>query len=194
MRTVLREYPIEDGKPVDLADLIAKPMIPELYSAAHRSLPIICHDAFLGYQDGILLIERKEHPAKNEIWPIGGRLKRGIGIERSLAMKVEEETSLRIRSPQFLGLARHYFRTDPFLHGRGTDTPSMVFYADASGELDLSAEHGRPYVIMPTDSNPPKKWPNGVAIRRYTQGLRKELHPYVGDFLPLALRSLKHRR
>jgi len=70
----MKEYNIENGK-VDIKKLISPNMPENDYITAHRSLVIPCHDIFIKYDNGILLVKRKEHPVKDILWPMGEGLK-----------------------------------------------------------------------------------------------------------------------
>lgn len=86
----MMEYKIEQGN-VNIKQLEADFMDEEYYKNAHKGLIIVCHDVFIQYQEGILLVERLNFPAKETLWPIGGRVKRGVSIEDSLREKVWSE-------------------------------------------------------------------------------------------------------
>ena len=111
------------------------------YRDIHRRIPILCHDAFVRYKDGFLLVKRKDEPAKDEWYPVGGRVERGYPVEQSLIRKVKSEVGLDISNIQLIGIARAYFKSDPFNHNFGTDTPTLVYFADGSGEIKLDNHH-----------------------------------------------------
>ncbi|MEK6818308.1 MAG: NUDIX hydrolase [Nanoarchaeota archaeon] len=136
------------------------------------NLVILCHDVFVQYQGGILLVNRLKFPAKGILWPLGGRIKRGMSMEDSLREKVLEESGLELEGLIELGQARAYFRTDPFGHGKGTDTINFVYFGVGKGELKLDKFHEEPMIITPKEYN------------KY----RGELHPYVMDFMDEAIK------
>lgn len=162
-----KEYANENNRPVEISKLTS-PLLPKPnYILAHRYLVIPCHDVFIKYHGGILLVMRKNNPAKGIPWPIGGRIERGMSITDSLKAKVKDECGLELSNIAELGYARTFFSTDPFGHGNGTDTINFVFYAFGSGELKLDISHEKPFVMLPEDY--PK--------------MKDDLHPYVADFL-----------
>lgn len=171
----MKEYGIEDGIKVDLNRLISAPMPKEAYVKAHQYLPIACHDVFIEYQGGILLIVRNNLPAKDILWMIGGRIQRGVPILESLKQKVKEECGLEIDHIIELGTGRTLFNTDPFGHGKGTDTVNWVYFAKGSGRIKLDKFHKKPMIVKPTN---------------YTAAFRKSLHPYVRDFMDKAMRMV----
>lgn len=174
----MKEYAIEDGKKVNLRKLTAPPLSRKIYARAHRSLPIACHDVFIEYQGGILLIVRDNFPAKNIYWMIGGRINRGMPILESLQKKVKEECGLEIDNIVELGTARTLFKTDPFRHGKGTDTVNWAYFAQGKGNLKLDTLHEKPMIVKPAD---------------YTAGFRKSLHPYVRDFMDKAIKLVSKK-
>ena len=164
----MKEYLFENGSEVDLNKL-KSPKFPFIkYIDAHKSLVILCHDVFVEYQGGILLIRRNNYPAKNTLWPLGGRIERGITILDSLKKKVLIESNVELYDIKFIGHARTFFETEPFGHGRGTDTFNLVYYAKGKGKLKLDDDHSEPTIITKKDLQ---------------ELYSKCLHPYVNDFL-----------
>jgi len=164
------EFSIEGGKTVNLNKLEANFLEKDIYKAAHEGLVIACHDVFINYDGKILLVYRDNFPAKNHLWPIGGRLLKGVPAEFSLRKKVYDECGLFLEDIKFLDVDRTLFKTDPFNHGKGTDSLNLVYYAKGSGKIKLDDLH---------------KEPTLVGIGEYLS-LRKSLHPYVKqhmDFL-----------
>ncbi len=168
----MKEYAVEDGKKVDLQKLVALPLPKEVYARAHQSLPIACHDVFIEYQGGILLVRRNNLPAKDKWWMIGGRVQRGIPVLESLKRKVEEECGLERDHIVELGTGRTLFNADPFGHGKGTDTINWVYFAKGNGDIKLDKLHKKPRIVKVAD---------------YTDAFRKSLHPYVRDFMDKAM-------
>ncbi len=174
MNPVFKEYAIENNQPVELNNLTTGFIPDEEFTSAHKNVPIVCHDAFIEYEGGILMVERDNVPAKHEIWCIGGRIQRGITTVDSLRKKVRAECGLELESIEFLGTAREFFTTDPFGHDKGTDTPSLVFYAKGIGEIKLDNLHKNPIIVKPEEY----------------QELRKTLHPYMQDFMDIAFEKM----
>ncbi len=171
----MREYAVENGKPVDLKELEASALQLSSYKITHQSLPIACHDVFIDYRGGILLVTRNSNPARGALWPLGGRVQRGTGTEESLRMKVLKESNLKLEGIVEIGHARTFFGTDPFNHNRGTDTINFVYTAQCKGALRLDGDHRNPVLITP---------------RMHTTEFKAALHPYVRDFLEIAMKSM----
>ncbi len=168
----LNEYMQEDGEDVKMHRLYAPALPKEEYALVHKNIVIACHDAAIEYDGGILLVVRDNLPAKGCLWPIGGRINRGMTTTASLQKKVKEECGLEITNIVFLGTARAYFRTDPFDHGQGTDTLGLMFYGKGKGELLLDPLHKDPRIVTP---------------RQYNPAFRASLHPYVREILDKAM-------
>lgn len=166
----MREYNVEDSE-VDIKQLEAGLMDKSSYRSAHQGLVIVCHDVFIEFQGGILLVKRLNLPAKDMLWPLGGRVTRGVLIEDSLRKKIRDESNLDLEDLKELGHARTFFKTDPFGHGKGTDTINLVFFARGKGSLNLDKLHEKPTIILPG---------------KY-QSIRNSLHPFVRDFMDLAI-------
>jgi len=80
----MKEHSLENNQPVNLNKLNNKFVPLEDYSKAHAHLIIACHDIIIEYQTKIVLLTRDNFPAKDDLWPVGGRIKRGISIIESL--------------------------------------------------------------------------------------------------------------
>lgn len=145
------------------------------YQSVHEGTVIACHDVFIAYDGGILLVTRKNHPAKGEVWPVGGRILRGVLTEESLKIKTFAECGLKLEKIREIGIARTFFNTDPFGHGKGTDTISIVYFAHGKGKIKLDPYHKKPIILK-----------QGT----YTKHL-KELHPYVRKYLKKCMQFLK---
>jgi ADP-ribose pyrophosphatase YjhB (NUDIX family) len=172
----MKEYRIEDRQGIDPSLLEADFIPTVVYAGIHRNSVVACHDVIIEYGSGALLLERKGHPFKGEIWPVGGRMRRGVGAEDSLCQKVREETGLELSDILFLGTARTLAASDPFGHGKGTDTLNLLYFAKGNGELVLDSTSKRAIVVSPADCTPE---------------FRGRLHPYVQDFLDMAMPRIR---
>lgn len=174
----MKEYSCE-RKPVDWKPLEQSPTDRKAYALAHKELVVCCHDVLVNVNGkGLLIVKRLVDPAKNEMFPIGGRIYRGFPIEESIRKTIKRETNLDMKHIEFLSVARTLSNFDPFGHGKGTDTMNLLYYAEATGELKLDKDHEKPTLITPES---------------YTSELKKSLHPYTKDFLELALKVFKKR-
>jgi len=167
----MKEYRFENGK-VNINQLESGLLDEENWKNAHQGMVISCHDVFIEYCGGILIVKRLNFPAKGILWPLGGRIKRGMVIEDSLRKKILGEANLELDSLTELGFARTYFKTDPFGHGRGTDTINFVYFGRGKGSLRLDKLHEEPTIVLPNE---------------YQAKYNGKLHPYVKDFMDLAI-------
>ncbi|HLD72128.1 MAG TPA: hypothetical protein VJA23_00935 [Candidatus Nanoarchaeia archaeon] len=173
MKNSCIDYFEEKDQPVDLKRLNGGLMKKEDFVKAHSQLVIACHDVFIKYDGGILLIKRDNLPAKDTPWPIGGRILRGVLTEDSLRWKVMSECNLNLAKIKYLGTSRAGFTTEPFGHGKGTDCIALVYFAEGEGELKLDPLHRSPMIITP---------------KKYTASFRKQLHPYVRDWMDVVIK------
>ena len=85
---------------------------------------------------------------------------------------MKKECNLELEKIIELGYARTFCETEPFGHGKGTDTINFMYFAQGKGKLKLDNLHSSPTIIKP---------------EQYTQKFRKKLHPYVKDFMDLVI-------
>jgi len=168
----MKEYYFENGHSVN-ADKLRVPRVPfGQYGDIHKKIIRPCHDIIIEYKGGALLIVRKIYPAKDILWPIGGGIERGRSMEDSLRKRVKAECNLELEDITELGCARTFFATDPFGHGKGTDTINFMYFGRGKGKLKLDDLHASPTIIL---------------SEQYTQEFKDNLHPYVRDFMDLAM-------
>ena len=144
----MKEYAFETSK-VDTSRLRSDPLFVSDYSSAHGGTVIVTHDAFIGYNGGIVLARRRDNPCKGQLFPIGGRVKRGVGLEHSLRLKAFEECGLDLRSFDYLDVVRLYCETDPCGHNKGTDIVNFVYFSRGEGDLKLDDSIEYPIIVTP---------------------------------------------
>ncbi len=171
-----KEYAIEDKKPVLLDNLKVGFVEREDYEKAHKNTIILCADIMIWQNNGFLLVQRDNIPAKNELFCIGGRLQRGISTEDGVRKKVKAECGLDLKNLKLISFSRTYWTTDPFGHGKGTDTASFMFYAEGIGQIKLDNLHSKPLIID----------------KKKFEEIKSTLHPYVRDFMELAFLERKN--
>lgn len=108
----------------------------ELYKLIHKNMPIACVDIILKTTNGqFLLVKRNNEPCKNQMWLVGGRVKRNESLEDAAERKVKEEIGIKINNPQKVaGGYETVFSEDPFGHGQGTHTINTCYLAEISDE------------------------------------------------------------
>jgi len=132
-------------------NLLGDFMSEDIYSEAHKNLPILCHDVFIKHQGGIILVKREREPAKGKWWPVGGRVLRGVSFEDSLKDKAKKECGLSLKNIELMGIVRHFFDDAYIQHEKGTDTPTLVYFADGEGEINLDKLHSAYRIIKKED-------------------------------------------
>ncbi len=168
---MIKEYYNDMPMEGTLGNITSSQIPREDYVKTHEGMILLCHDAFIGYDKGILLVTRKREPAKDYIWSLGGRVSRGVPLEQSLKDKIKLESGLVLKELTFLGEERTIFDNDPFGHGRGTDTFNLAYFARAEGDLVLDGDHRNPRIVKKSDY----------------EELATALHPYVRRFLKSSL-------
>lgn len=102
----------------------------EIYSKAHECLPIVCVDiVVVSDNKSILLIKRKQEPAKGQWWFPGGRLLKYEKPTEAVSRIMKSETNLELAESASLGISETRFNADPFNHGSGTHTINFLYAA-----------------------------------------------------------------
>lgn len=99
----------------------------KLYRQIHREMPIICIDLVIVRRGAVLLVKRKTEPAAGKFWIPGGRLMKNEAVHLAGRRLALNEVGLVVGSFEFLDYMDCYFEADPFGHGGGTHTVSLVF-------------------------------------------------------------------
>ena len=77
------------------------------------------------------MVKRKENPAKDKWWLVGGRVFKNESLESAARRKVTEEIGLSVNS--LVRLIEGYellFKEDPYGHGNGTHTVVTCFMSE----------------------------------------------------------------
>ena len=109
----------------------------KLYQKIHNYLPIVCVDIVIKVPDnGFLMVKRKENPAKDKWWLVGGRVFKNESLESAARRKVKDENGLVVEKVEKIVTGYELiFKEDPFGHGNGTHaicTCFSVFINDLS--------------------------------------------------------------
>lgn len=163
-------------KPENYRRLQSERLNDKNYHLVHASTVISCADVFVLYDNrAVVLARRKVEPAKGQLWTFGGRLRRGVLTEDFLAEIVKKESGIKIvkKSLELIGVSRTMFATDPFGHGKGTDTSNLAYFAIGRGKINLDPNH-RDYLFITLDN-----------FSKY----RQKMNPYVRAG---CLEALKH--
>lgn len=117
-----------------------------LYAKIISVMPIPSVEAIvLNEKDELLVLKRKNCPAKDEWWFPGGRMRRGETFEETLNREVREETGLDVKIIRFLGA---YNRIFPERHD-----VSIVFLCRCNSEnVVLNNEHSEYRFLKTSES------------------------------------------
>ena len=102
----------------------------ELYDKILELMPILCVDIVIEYQDKVLLVKRKNQPAKGQWWFPGGRVFKGETIEQAAVRNGIEEVGLGCDFKNILGIEETYFE-------RTEDMNFDIHTINVTVELDL---------------------------------------------------------
>jgi len=111
-------------------------MIPkDVYASIHSLMPIACVDLVIEYEGKILLVRRWDEPLKDRWFIPGGHLQRDEVVTQAVKRIARTEVGLDLREEiKLVDYMDLFFTTDPFGHGKGTRTVSLVFKAAPRGE------------------------------------------------------------
>ena len=96
-------------------------------------MPILCVDVLIVRNRQVLLVNRKIEPLAGQWWTPGGRMLRGESIRESVKRIAKAETGLRVEPLGFVTHLEFQSKADPFGHGHGTHTVSLVYAAEYVG-------------------------------------------------------------
>lgn len=118
-------------------------MLPrELYSQIHSLMPIVCVDLAFVRDGKVLLVKRKIEPLKNQWYVPGGRLFRWETVREAITRISRAESGLTAHDPVFVRYDELRFGRDPFGHGKGTHTVSLLFAVECRAYVaKLDANH-----------------------------------------------------
>jgi len=137
--------------------------------------PRLCHDAFIHYNGGILLVVRDNEPAKGKLWPIGGAMDKFVSEEESLINLVKRESGLDLSDIRYLGKDRMWWKTDPYGGNRGVDDFAFAYFGRGEGEITLDNLHKDPRIVTPKEYG----W------------IRNDLHQYVQTFMDMSIKLIE---
>jgi colanic acid biosynthesis protein WcaH len=119
-----------------------------LYKQIRALMPIPSVEAMITKDKSLLLLKRKNSPAKGEWWFPGGRIWKGETFEETLHRKVKEETALVVDVIKFVGVYNRIFRDRHDI--------AIVFLCRCYGdEVILNEEHSEYqfFKYLPTNTH-----------------------------------------
>ncbi|MEK6951971.1 MAG: NUDIX domain-containing protein [Nanoarchaeota archaeon] len=96
----------------------------DVFKEHHQLFPHFCVDGFLMLPNGVLLVKRRENPARGLWWPIGGKVPRELGSDDAIKKIAKRESGLDVEIVSRLGWDDTFFDDSPewMGHDKGTDT------------------------------------------------------------------------
>jgi len=161
---------------------------------AHPNLPIYDYDCVVGYGGGLFLGgERSGPPAQGQLWIAGGRKNKFEPVKQSVLNLIKKETGLTLIDP--IVWLHHCNETFPepelfknekgYMHEKGAETPSVIYYAIGEGVLDLDYQHKNSRIVILPDMKISSQV-DGVTYEGYTEQFRNSLPSSVRRSLDLA--------
>jgi colanic acid biosynthesis protein WcaH len=86
----------------------------DLYREILRSMPIACVDVVIPSVAGVLLVKRKNEPAKGQWWIPGGRVWKGEPLATCAERHAKEEVGLDAKFQRILHVEETIFDTGPW--------------------------------------------------------------------------------
>ena len=175
-----------EGTNFSREDLDPGPVSDTDYLAARRYLVRTCVDALLACENdsgdkGILLITRNGNPAKGQLWPIGGGIRRGIfGSKNALRFNAQREAGVGLDDIVYLGSVDFAWATTPGEMpetGKGIRDVGLMYFAEAIGDLSFRNLDNNPLIVTP------EMWER-------KEGKLANLHQYVDENLDMAMTLL----
>ena len=122
-----------------------------LYDQIVKSMPISSVEAIIVKNGLLLLLRRKNNPAKGQWWFPGGRIRKGESLEEALCREVKEETGLDVTACKLVNV---YSRLFPERHDI-----TIVFLCKCSGDkVTLNEEH---------------------TEHKFFKDIPRDIHPYI---------------
>jgi colanic acid biosynthesis protein WcaH len=148
---------------------MSKKFIPEkLYQKIVGLLPICCVDLVIKKNNSFLLVKRLENPVKNHWWFPGGRILFNESLQFALKRKLKEELNIKnFQKVKFLGVKEKKFKRGRF--NKPVYTINNVFL-----------------VKIPKKECSNIRTDYTAATYKWFEGIQKEFHPYIKNFLELA--------
>lgn len=140
--------------------------IPEAaYASFLASMPQVCVELFVEYEQGVLLCRRTTEPARGEwFWP-GSRLFKGETLEAAAHRVARDELGVGVSLRDQLGVYSHFWESSPFDDVESQHTVNVVFRAsleDRPSDICLDEQHDD---------------------YRFISEVEPDLHPYVRTYL-----------
>ena len=131
----------------------------ELYRQILFHMPIACVDIAIVRDGSVLLVKRKDAPARGSWWLPGGRVKKGETMRQAAARKAEEEVGLVCHVGPIIHTAETSFPDGPAgIPVHSINSCFFLFPEGTKQDLSLDGHHEK------------SKW---------VEAIDRDLHPYV---------------
>lgn len=131
----------------------------KLYFQILENLPIACIDIAIVAQGAVLLVKRKDAPAKGQWWVPGGRVLKGEMMREAAARKAREEVGIRCQ-------------VGPIIHTAETIFP------DGPNNIPVHSINSC-FFLYPTQSSFRPELDDHHADFKWVNTIPDGLHPYV---------------
>lgn len=139
---------------------------PELYKEIIKNMPISCVDVAIVSNGKVLLVNRKDAPAKNLWWLPGGRVIKGETMKMTALRKAKEEVGIEC----YVG---------PIIH-----TDETIF---SDGPFDIPIHSiNSCFLLYPKNPNQIPYLDNHHSDFRWINSIEENLHNYVKTCLKSA--------
>ena len=130
-----------------------------LYSKIKEVVPLACIDLLIVHNYKLLVMLRKNDPAKGEWFVPGGRILKGETFDEAVYRIIHKETKLSLLKYEFKGVIPHFW---PSLH-----TITLFYKVKVSSEIiQMNSEHSK------------YKWVDPKS---------EDLHPYIKEMIKKGL-------
>lgn len=130
-----------------------------LYRKILENVPIGCVDITIVADGAVLLVKRKDPPAKGKWWVPGGRVLKGEMMRDTALRKAREEVGIECHAGPIIHTAETIFQDGP--HGIPVHSINACFF------------------LYPVDSNFKPALDSHHSDFRWVTRIPKRIHPYV---------------
>ncbi|WP_129115387.1 NUDIX domain-containing protein [Halegenticoccus tardaugens] len=120
-----------------------------------NSMPQVSVELVISFDRGILLLRRRNEPAKGEwFWP-GTRLYKGEAFDQAAKRLAREELGIEVQLRGMLGVYNHFWNTGDLPNVETTHTVNVVYRAHSKSDAEditLDSQHDDYRFITEIDS------------------------------------------
>jgi len=117
-----------------------RPIPGDLYREILATMPVVCVDLLIHHRGEVLLVQRRNEPARGQWWFPGGRVHKGESLLQTAHRQAYEEVGLRGLRGSLLHVEETRFETGPF--GDPVHTVNLCYAFDAySSRVTLDDDH-----------------------------------------------------